>query len=674
MKWLIPTIFGSLVALAVSFPRADEEVTAPETPSADAKDESGTATVGKSAPQPESRGLAEDASLSSKPASASGGLTTGDVDDTFEIYRLQHSNAIGVSQILKKMYPREANEVVVDGRTNSLIIRKGAGGPFLSAAIEKLDVPAPENSRTKRPPSGKRRDPNLPSSAPGMMPGSGSATSSMLAAMAGHPNNGAADDGQEYERYEASCQELAKNYRVQQQATPTDQKKLAELKAELSGAVHAAFYARQTYQRAQAAQLRERLAQIEQHISQRGQLANEIIERRVDELLQPEKQWEPDTASTERSAPPTGSAAASSNRSATDAADDGGAQNRDPNLGWSTDYYRSLMSSRETGRPLLIYFYAVNSPQCRALEDHFLKNSDVRKFVKERLDAVSVNVNSAEGKELYDQYGIRSIPTLHFVDPAGTALLKIEGLPQGNSKAFLSELHEIAVRKDVSKPEMPSGNTPTMNSNVRMTPDLSADPRQAVLNADNAVIRAQAEIAQAKAALAQAETLNDALQDAYRKGAVSQKEFLATRFDVERNRAVVTKAVNDLDAGERQLQLAREFLDGQIKIAELELHQAESRLDVASKDEARALSLAAKNAIAKEQLDAAVAAREQAQIQVKRAATILGLYKKPLPGRPAPASDKPATESGAASGSKQVPGSSDTPGKGSPPRSNKPGE
>ncbi len=97
---------------------------------------------------------------------------------------------------------------------------------------------------------------------------------------------------QEYRQYESQAMQLANAYRQQQATILQDAQKEKELKSELQGAVHAAFHARQAWQRAQAAQLRTRLEQIERRISERSQLSNEIIQRRVDELLQPEKQWE----------------------------------------------------------------------------------------------------------------------------------------------------------------------------------------------------------------------------------------------------------------------------------------------------------------------------------------------------------------------------------------------
>jgi multidrug resistance efflux pump len=232
-------------------------------------------------------------------------------------------------------------------------------------------------------------------------------------------------------------------------------------------------------------------------------------------------------------------------------------------------------------------------------------------------------------------------------------------------------MQEIAAKKDVTKPEQPSSSPSTAASSFRLTPDLSTDPRQVVFDADNAIVQATNEIEASKSALGLAERRMNRMQELFKTGQLPAREVDAVETDVERHRSALKKSQTEREAGVRRLQVAREFLDGQIKIAELELHQAESRLDLASNNEARALNLAKQNVIAKEQLDAAVAAREQAQIQVQRAKTILDLYKRPLPGRTSPAGDTGDVDRGARKPSgEDIPG---TPGK-VPSRSNRPGE
>jgi hypothetical protein len=719
MKWLIATILGTLLVLAVSFLPAQDETTPrekalPGTSDAKAAPIAGSADndPGSSAPKalegstdavPDKTTDAPGAGRAAPGSSPSQkSQTTGDDEpNTFRIYRLQHSNAASVADVLRKLASRdvEVNDIVVDERTNSLIFRNGLEKE-LAAVLQELDVPAPANARTKRsgPPSGMGM-PNMmhggggsaAMQAPwGRGPGTGhggprsggmatrggkvstnSRIQGMFETLSGAMHPGSQKEAQDYDQSEAACLELAKAYQLQQQVTPNDKVKLDQLRSDLSGAVHTAFYERQNRQRAQATELRERLTQIERRISQRGQLANEIIARRVDELLQPEKQWQAGEESSAVPERPVGAGAQyngfPSEKNNPVASDHGGQppQNKDASLGWTTDYYDTLVTAREGKQPLLLYFHADNSLPDRVLERRFLKNGEVRAYLESHFQPVSVHVHTAEGKELLDRYDVRMTPTLVFIDPTGETLKRIEGLPNGTAGAFVAELQRIAEPKR----EEPADPKTTGPLPVRLSPEPVSDPRQRVLDAESGILKAQTEITQAKTAVARSEQLEKLMQQAYRTGGAPQKEMLAATAELEKDEAVLRRAVNELQTAERQLQLAREFLDGQIKLAELELQQAKSRLDVATKDEARSLELSKKNVISRSEVDTSVAAREQAQIQVKRAATILELYQKPLPGRGSPPGGKTGTEPDPAAGKQPTSGSTEKPGKAPQPQS-----
>lgn len=195
------------------------------------------------------------------------------------IVPVQHRAAASLADLLKRMLPK-GGEFIVDPDTNALIFPEGVDPKFLTL-VQELDQPVSpktfdratgaDNAAEKRQAQGRRaaidwQSPLAETTSP--------------------------SEAEEYQQYESQARELAKAYRQQQATSPADAKQLERLKGELQGAVHAAFYARQTWQRAQAAQLRTRLEQIERRISDRGQSAGEIIQRRVEELLHPERQWE----------------------------------------------------------------------------------------------------------------------------------------------------------------------------------------------------------------------------------------------------------------------------------------------------------------------------------------------------------------------------------------------
>ena len=326
MKWLFPTIAGGLVlALGLTFTRAVLVSKAADTAAQRSKNYAQLAPVTKRAAEVVTLDASRDAkpseddaaktetSADAAPASVENNDTprpsAGDASKPgspdnpelaepgspltksasrieeqrkMRIFEAQHHDAASLAKVLQRLWPKLASGgVVADSTTNSLIFRDGIE-PDAQTLLQHLDRPTPAippgRAGSEMEPDGsmrkvwgkmfgKRRDPAV------------SDPASEQAA-------------QEYRQHEAQALVLASAYRQQQATSPGDSQKLEQLKGELQGAVHAAFHARQTWQRSQAAQLRNRLKQIERRISERGQVSSEIIDRRVDELLHPEKQWE----------------------------------------------------------------------------------------------------------------------------------------------------------------------------------------------------------------------------------------------------------------------------------------------------------------------------------------------------------------------------------------------
>ncbi len=94
-----------------------------------------------------------------------------------------------------------------------------------------------------------------------------------------------------YERLETYTERLAGKYR-QTPLTPGS-KDAETIKETLKSLVAKAFKARQQLQRGELAAFRRRLDVIESQIGEREQRKNEIIQRRVNELLDPNLKWDP---------------------------------------------------------------------------------------------------------------------------------------------------------------------------------------------------------------------------------------------------------------------------------------------------------------------------------------------------------------------------------------------
>jgi hypothetical protein len=310
MKWLIPVAFATFVlALAVWLPRERNDsdllaqtldtakegqsdkknapdVGAPDDPDpvtdkADRPAAAAEKSFSDKPPEratkdgPKARPTIEDQRVSDLPDPVD---TTAD-ERPMKVFRLEHANARSFSSAIFVLYP-EMNDtvnIVTDPRTNSLIVR----GPqsaldAIQAIVRVLDNPEQV-----------RRGSPLPPPRLGMAAG----PEGGLALDAAQPIDARAA---EYRQYELQAAALAKQVRELEVRTKPDDPELQRLKADLQGAVHSAFYARQTAQRAQVKQMRERLDRIDRRVAERGQLANEIIQRRVEELLNPQKQWDID--------------------------------------------------------------------------------------------------------------------------------------------------------------------------------------------------------------------------------------------------------------------------------------------------------------------------------------------------------------------------------------------
>jgi len=88
---------------------------------------------------------------------------------------------------------------------------------------------------------------------------------------------------------------------------------------------------------------------------------------------------------------------------------------QDPFVSWLSDargYAQALKEHRETGKPLLIYFYTDWCPYCRRLNQDILASAQVQGYLGEIL---KVRVNPEHGTKesmIAGRYGIMGFPTI----------------------------------------------------------------------------------------------------------------------------------------------------------------------------------------------------------------------------------------------------------------------
>lgn len=95
----------------------------------------------------------------------------------------------------------------------------------------------------------------------------------------------------EYETHEKRAAELAADIRQRAAAEKSESTRTKELRRELAQVVGAAFAARQQLLQAELGEFRQRMQRIEQTLEQRNRIRAQIIERRVGDLLNPDRQW-----------------------------------------------------------------------------------------------------------------------------------------------------------------------------------------------------------------------------------------------------------------------------------------------------------------------------------------------------------------------------------------------
>ncbi len=114
---------------------------------------------------------------------------------------------------------------------------------------------------------------------------------------------------------------------------------------------------------------------------------------------------------------------------------------------WNRNYRQALEKARNEGRPLMIYFTAVNCPHCNKLDDGAFSDPEVseksNKFV-----TVLVQEMARESEEVMDQYKVRSYPTVLFVNPENEAvILKLDGRKADRVLDQMDEALKTKIRK-----------------------------------------------------------------------------------------------------------------------------------------------------------------------------------------------------------------------------------
>jgi thiol:disulfide interchange protein DsbD len=111
------------------------------------------------------------------------------------------------------------------------------------------------------------------------------------------------------------------------------------------------------------------------------------------------------------------------------------AQQAGGEIAWLTDLDAALAESKETGRPVMVDFFATWCPPCKMLDAQTYSDSRVIEASK---NWIMVRIDVDKNKALARQYQISSIPTIVLLQPDGKEVNRTAGfIPPGPMLSML---------------------------------------------------------------------------------------------------------------------------------------------------------------------------------------------------------------------------------------------
>ncbi len=189
-----------------------------------------------------------------------------------EALRLRRVDARMVGETLQKILPDGEAVIRIEVPSNTLLMR---GTPDRLNAIKELVIKMGEldSAQAAQPPVHVKGD------------------TSLFPAADDTPKPSVDSLKRDFARHEQRAADLASQWRGLRSRGRRYPQRQKPLKDALHQEVAAAFAARQGLQRAELTELRERLSRIEQRIDARERIRQQVIQRRVEELLNPTVSW-----------------------------------------------------------------------------------------------------------------------------------------------------------------------------------------------------------------------------------------------------------------------------------------------------------------------------------------------------------------------------------------------
>ncbi len=187
-------------------------------------------------------------------------------DGQLKIFKLQNGNVKDVAHAIKNLYGGPTFAIEINEQTNSLVVHCYESElAEIAKVIQRLDT---------RP--GSVAEP---------------LTDSYPIDAVGQPVTSIAEYRAQLDALEQPVLQLAEQVRAAETKHGKDHPDSAKLRADLRALVKQTFAARQEIQRAELAEFTRRLQRMQQSIDSRDRIVDQIVERRIAELLDHEASW-----------------------------------------------------------------------------------------------------------------------------------------------------------------------------------------------------------------------------------------------------------------------------------------------------------------------------------------------------------------------------------------------
>jgi thioredoxin-like negative regulator of GroEL len=109
-------------------------------------------------------------------------------------------------------------------------------------------------------------------------------------------------------------------------------------------------------------------------------------------------------------------------------------------INWLTDFSEASRIASETGKPMLLDFWASWCGPCKKMDQEFWIRADVAELSKQ---FVCVKIDTDKNPELKRQYGVRGIPNVILTDSSGNTIDSNMGFGKSSDQTIIGKINSV---------------------------------------------------------------------------------------------------------------------------------------------------------------------------------------------------------------------------------------